>query len=67
MSFYRLNIFCVRREFAKTVPRPFSVRYNPYTQSVDILDDKSSIQRLVSDIKYEVDVLQDALTKLKGE
>ena len=53
------------REFAHTIPRPFSVRYNPYTQSVDIIKDKSSVQNLVSDIKYEVDILQDALRKLQ--
>ncbi|XP_064397794.1 protein henna-like isoform X2 [Halichondria panicea] len=52
-------------EFARTIPRPFSVRYNPYTQSVDIIKDKSSVQNLVSDIKYEVDILQDALRKLQ--
>nr|CAA76184.1 phenylalanine hydroxylase [Geodia cydonium] len=51
-------------EFARTIPRPFSVRYNPYTQSVDIIKDKSSVQTLVNDIRYEVDILQDALRKL---
>ena len=52
------------REFAKTIPRPFSVRYNPYTQSVDVLKDRDAVQRLVSDIKYEIDTLQNALPKM---
>ena len=51
------------REFAKSVPRPFSLRYNAYTQSVEVISDSGSIQKLVDDIKYDVDTLQDALRK----
>ena len=50
-------------EFAKTIPRPFSLRYNAYTQSVEVIGDSGSIQKLVDDIKYDVDTLQDALKK----
>lgn len=53
------------REFAKSIPRPFSVRYNPYTESVEVINDKPSIQKLVNDIKYTVDVLGDAMNKFK--
>lgn len=58
-------LFPYNREFAKSIPRPFSVRYNPYTESVEVINDKPSIQKLVSDIKYSVDVLQDAMNKFK--
>ena len=53
------------REFAKRVPRPFSVCYNPYTESVEVIKDKPSVQKLVNDIKYSVDILQDAMHKIK--
>ena len=53
------------REFAKSIPRPFSVRYNPYTESIEVIKDKPSIQKVISDIKYSVDVLQDAMGKMK--
>ena len=53
------------REFARSIPRPFSVRYNPYTESVEVIDDKPSVQRLVGDIKYSVGILQDAMEKIK--
>ena len=53
------------REFAKSIPRPFSVRYNPYTESVEVINDAPSIQKLVSDIKYTVDILQDAMNKFQ--
>ena len=51
------------REFAKSIPRPFSLRYNAYTQSMEVISDSGSIQKLVDDIKYDVDTLQDALRK----
>ena len=53
------------REYARTIPRPFSVRYNPYTQSIEVINDKASVANLVRDIKYEVDILEDALSKLQ--
>ena len=59
-----VHVICYFREFARTIPRPFSVRYNPYTQSIDVINDKSSVANLVRDIKYEVDILEDALTKM---
>ncbi|XP_048463880.1 tryptophan 5-hydroxylase 2-like [Rhincodon typus] len=39
------------REFSKTVKRPYSVLYNPYTQSVEILKDTKSIEKVVQDIQ----------------
>uniref|UniRef100_A0A8C2WNI5 Tryptophan hydroxylase 1 n=1 Tax=Cyclopterus lumpus TaxID=8103 RepID=A0A8C2WNI5_CYCLU len=34
------------REFARTIWRPFTVRYNPYTQSMDVLKDTNSINKV---------------------
>ncbi|MPC21053.1 Protein henna [Portunus trituberculatus] len=51
-------------QFASTIPRPFSVRYNPYTQTVEILDSKPQIQSLVREINCHMQVLTDALVKL---
>ncbi|CAI8014197.1 Protein henna [Geodia barretti] len=50
-------------EFARTIPRPFSVRYNPYTQSIEVVKDKGSMDKVLNDIRYELDVLQDAIGK----
>ncbi|KAK0144014.1 Tryptophan 5-hydroxylase [Merluccius polli] len=52
------------REFAKTIRRPFTVRYNPYTQSVDALKDTSSITTIVEDLRHELDIVGDALNRL---
>ena len=52
------------REFALTIPRPFSIRYDPYTQSVEILDTSAQIQNLATDIQAMMNTLTDALKKI---
>uniref|UniRef100_A0A3Q3H0B3 tryptophan 5-monooxygenase n=1 Tax=Kryptolebias marmoratus TaxID=37003 RepID=A0A3Q3H0B3_KRYMA len=52
------------REFAKTIKRPFTVRYNPYTQSVDVLKDTPSINNVVEELRHELDIVGDALSRL---
>lgn len=36
----------LHRKFAATIPKPFSVRYNPYTQSVEVLDNTKQLTNL---------------------
>ncbi|XP_028650021.1 tryptophan 5-hydroxylase 1a isoform X2 [Erpetoichthys calabaricus] len=55
------------REFAKTIKRPFSVRYNPYTQSVDILKDTKSICGVVKELQHELDIVSDALNRMNNQ
>ncbi|XP_078271311.1 tryptophan 5-hydroxylase isoform X3 [Rhinoraja longicauda] len=52
------------REFAKTIKRPFSVRYNPYTQTVDVLKDTKSIANVVKELRNELDTISDALSRM---
>lgn len=51
-------------KFAQTVPRPFGVRYNPYTQSVEILDSKTQIESLMTCTSQDMQVLIEALKKI---
>jgi phenylalanine-4-hydroxylase len=46
------------------VPRPFGVRYNPYTQSVEILDSKTQIESLMTCTSQDMQVLIEALKKI---
>ncbi|XP_051917139.1 tryptophan 5-hydroxylase 1a isoform X2 [Hippocampus zosterae] len=55
------------REFAKTIKRPFTVRYNPYTQSVDVLKDMPSINSVVEELRHELDIVGDALNRLNKQ
>ncbi|XP_062845462.1 tryptophan 5-hydroxylase 1b [Trichomycterus rosablanca] len=52
------------REFAKTIKRSFTVRYNPYTQSVCVLRDMPSINDVVEELRHELDIVGDALQRL---
>lgn len=56
--------FYLNREFAKTIKRPFGVKYNPYTQSVQILKDTKSIVSVVNELRHELDIVSDALSKM---
>ncbi|KAJ9600066.1 hypothetical protein L9F63_009635 [Diploptera punctata] len=51
-------------KYAHTIPRHFGVRYNAYTESIDILDSKPQIQGLMENINCEMQILMDALRKL---
>ncbi|KAG5867993.1 hypothetical protein JTB14_007821 [Gonioctena quinquepunctata] len=51
-------------KYAATIPRGFGVRYNAYTQSIEVLDSKLQIQRLVNSISSEISILIDSLKKL---
>ncbi|XP_063294396.1 tryptophan 5-hydroxylase 1 [Pelobates fuscus] len=55
------------REFAKTIKRPFGLKYNPYTQGVEILKDTKSITNVVSDLRHELDIVNDALNKMNKQ
>ncbi|XP_060695734.1 tryptophan 5-hydroxylase 2-like [Hemiscyllium ocellatum] len=52
------------REFSKSVKRPYSILYNPYTQSVEILKDIKSIEKVVQDIQNKLGTVCDALSKM---
>jgi len=53
------------REFASSLSRPFALRYNPYTQSVAVLDTKESLLTLADDLQSEVGLLTSALRKCR--
>ena len=39
--------------YAMTIPKPMTLRYNPYTQSVEVLNDRHQIFQLVRDLTSE--------------
>jgi phenylalanine-4-hydroxylase len=52
------------REFAATMDRSFSVRYNPFTQTIEVLDTREKILKFASSIHGDMSILMDALAKL---
>ena len=59
------NEFCYYcRAFAATIPRKHDLRYNPYTQSVEVLDNKNAVLKLASSIQSDAELVQKALKKV---
>ncbi|XP_062851638.1 phenylalanine-4-hydroxylase [Trichomycterus rosablanca] len=52
------------RKYAATIPRPFSVHYNAYTQSIEVLDNTKQLHNLANSISSEIEILCNALEKL---
>lgn len=52
------------RAFAGEIKKPFQVRYNPYTQSVEILSNAEKIAALVSELRGDLCIVSNALKKI---
>jgi len=52
--------------YAHSLNRPFSVKYNPYTQSVEILDSKAKLNKFVKEVQGQLSILNSAINKLPG-
>ncbi|XP_072915755.1 tryptophan 5-hydroxylase 2-like [Hemitrygon akajei] len=55
------------REFAKSVKRPFSIHYDPYTQSIEVLKDTRSIEKVVQGIRSDLITVCDTLSKMNKD
>lgn len=51
-------------KYAQTIPRNFGVRYNPYTQSVEILDSKPQLKELLQNTSDDILFLADLLKRI---
>lgn len=54
------------RLFAESIQRPFGVRYNPYTQSVEVLSNAQKITAVVSELKGDLSIVCSALRKISA-
>lgn len=43
-------LLCIYRKYASTISRPFSVRYNPYTERIEVLDNIKQLKNLADAI-----------------
>lgn len=50
--------------FANQIQRPFGIRYNPYTQSVEVLTDAQKISAVVSELRGDLCIVSNALKKI---
>lgn len=54
------------RRYSAAIKRPFAVRYEPFTCTVEVLDQPCRIQNALSKMRQDMKVLQDALEKLSS-
>uniref|UniRef100_A0A8C7RGE1 Tyrosine 3-monooxygenase n=1 Tax=Oncorhynchus mykiss TaxID=8022 RepID=A0A8C7RGE1_ONCMY len=52
------------RRYSSSIQRPFSVRYDPFTCSLEVLDQPSKIQHALGQMRDDLKILQSALEKL---
>ncbi|XP_069914460.1 tyrosine 3-monooxygenase [Oryctolagus cuniculus] len=52
------------RSYASRIQRPFSVKFDPYTLAVDVLDSPQAIGRSLEDVQDELHTLAQALSTL---
>lgn len=55
------------RSWSMDIPRPFSLRYNPYTQCVEALNDRDQIVKIVTEVKNDMETVADALKKIENQ
>jgi phenylalanine-4-hydroxylase len=49
-------IFIFIRQYAMTIPRPFNVHYNPYTQTIEVIDGKEQIVNMVRTLRSKKNI-----------
>jgi len=53
------------RQFALSLNRPFTVNYNPFTQTVEVLDTKEKLLNLANGLRADLGLLISAIHNLK--
>lgn len=61
------NGFNCFRKFAEQIQRPFGLRYNPYTQSVEVLSNAQKITAVVSELRGDLCIVNSALKKISAK
>uniref|UniRef100_A0A0N4ZEU2 BH4_AAA_HYDROXYL_2 domain-containing protein n=1 Tax=Parastrongyloides trichosuri TaxID=131310 RepID=A0A0N4ZEU2_PARTI len=54
------------KEYAKDFKKPFTLTYNPYTQSIDVLSERENIENKITDLKNYLNELSFYLDKRDG-
>ncbi|XP_078403984.1 tyrosine 3-monooxygenase isoform X4 [Cetorhinus maximus] len=52
------------RKYAASIKRPFSVKYDPFSKTIEVLDNPQKIRKLLDNLKDELKMLTDALDVL---
>ena len=65
-SLTRSVSFITRLWVAENLERPTQVRYDPYTQSIVVLDSASGLKEVINQTKVELNHLSNALCRIQN-
>lgn len=51
------------RAYARTLKRPFGVRYNPYTETLEVMDTKEKLVKFATSIQNDMQQFVDVLSR----
>ena len=54
-----------RRWVHTSLARPVEMRYNPYTQTIEVIDSVRGMENLVNQMRYELNHLNTAIKNIK--
>ncbi|KAL6077913.1 phenylalanine 4-monooxygenase [Balamuthia mandrillaris] len=54
------------RMFAQSLDRPFTIRYNPYTESVEVVDTMDKLLHIATNLQNEASLLVSAMSQLSS-
>jgi len=55
-----------RRWVAQNLTRPVEMRYNPYTQTIEVIDSAGSMEKVINQMRLELNHLNNALYRVKA-
>ena len=53
------------RKYAATIRRPFGIRYNPYTQSVEVLSSAEKIAGIMSELRGDICIVHNVIITIR--
>ena len=53
-----------KREYSRNINRPYKVHYDPFTQSIKVIDNFEVIQEIKRNVATDMDLLLDSLDGL---
>jgi len=59
-----VDVCCLFRQFASSIQRPFTARYDAYTQNIELLDNKAQILKNMRHVNRELRTLTEAMNRL---
>lgn len=62
---YIKKLFPRRKWVAECMSRPYEIRYDPFTQSMEVLDSADKLDRAVMQLQLEVNYLRNAVSHMK--